>query len=1454
MLCRFALSVRSLRPRKFATSAALFLTALGTVTLGRLDAQVTYAGVQSTVPVQQTIAPGGMSLDQAGNLDFYDAGSSSILQVPVTGGTPTALQSQVAGPAVSWDSESSNGTLVYLSSNASNPNWVASADEVGGNLTAPNFLVGPETATSALASVPLSTGPDTLVVFSDSTGQLYFMTRTGGSWTAPNNISGAIVAGPLSLALLPLPSGGAFLEYEGPDFKFYWSQYASGSWTAVAPFASPNIASPAGSGPIGMALDSAGDLFVSDTNNSAVWEYPWIGRSSLGTPIGSVSTLPYPERLEIGASLNGPTGLAADNLGNLYVADTGNARIVKIVLQGANFGDQALNSTSASIPLTFTFSTTVKLGATTVLTNGLTSQDFADDGTGSCSSGSTFTAGQTCNVNITFSPLLVGNRDGAVVLQYYTGLVLAMAYVHGTGRGSQLSFLPGKQTSIPTNQEAVNLAVDASGDIFYSANHGTTTGELVLNAGSYTNQNSPIININGLQLIGLAFDGAGSAYLASASGAPGDGLLSGIEKFVPEPIFISEPWAPEVAGVGPINVNEINGAPTTSPDNMGVDGSGNVYIIDSVTSNVLKATLDGRLYSVSVLYQPSNGDLKPQYLAVDSADDLYVAGTLPTDTGAVQKWTPSSSGYTQSTVTNQLGTLAVDGNGIVYVGQVGQVLREVPTSNGYVESTLPIPGLVGSAVVSVAVDRQGNLYVGDGSDRVLRVDFNDPGNTAFPSSTEVGALDVNDGKQIVQVFNNGTQQLKFTKIQYPADFPEADGDSNACSTSKAVDAGQSCDLPIEFYPQSAGSLSENVTLVDNVGSQSIPVSGTGISAASHFSITTSSTVVAGTPFNLTVTALDAAGNTITGFNGTVSFTSSDTKFVNPGPLTLSSGTAQTNVTLKTAGAQTITATDTSVGSLSSSGNFSVTPGAATTLQFGGAAASQAAGQAFAFTMSAYDSYSNLATGYTGMVHFTSSDASAKLPMDSGLTNGTGSFAATLVTTGPQSITATDTVNNALNGSAPYTVTAQQVAVPKVVGDTQAAASTAINSAGLVVGSVTGATSATVPAGNVISQSPIAATNVNLGSAVNLVVSTGAIPSTLTAPSEGSVLVGPIVTFKWKAPSGATGYGLRLGTTVGGNNIWSSGQITATSATAKGLPTNGETIFGRLYTNYGSFEVYTDYVFTAATSAALTSPTGGTVLAGPAVIFNWSTAGGATGYALRLGTTAGGNNIWSSGPITATSATPKGLPTNGETVYARLYTTYGSTQAYTDYTFTAATSAALTSPTGGSVLTGPSVTFSWTTASGATGYALRAGTTLGGNNIWSSGTITTTSITARSLPTNGETVYVRLYTTYGSTQAYTDYTFTAATSAALTSPTGGSVLTGPSETFNWTTAAGATGYALRLGTSLGGNNIWSSGSITATSATAKNLPTNGETVYARLYTTFGSTQAYTDYTFTSYTAP
>src|SRR5205807_6155464 len=69
---------------------------------------------------------------------------------------------------------------------------------------------------------------------------------------------------------------------------------------------------------------------------------------------------------------------------------------------------------------------------------------------------------------------------------------------------------------------------------------------------------------------------------------------------------------------------------------------------------------------------------------------------------------------------------------------------------------------------------------------------------------------------------------------------------------------------------------------------------------------------------------------------------------------------------------------------------------------------------------------------------------------------------------------------------------------------------------------------------------------------------------------------------------------------------------------------------------------------------------------------------------------------------------------------------------------------------------------------------------------------------------------------------------------IVSPPPGSRFTSSSVTFQWT-AGSATAYGLTLGSSLGGADIYNSGTtLHTTSQTVTNIPTDGRTIYVRLY--------------------
>jgi hypothetical protein len=184
-----------------------------------------------------------------------------------------------------------------------------------------------------------------------------------------------------------------------------------------------------------------------------------------------------------------------------------------------------------------------------------------------------------------------------------------------------------------------------------------------------------------------------------------------------------------------------------------------------------------------------------------------------------------------------------------------------------------------------------------------------------------------------------------------------------------------------------------------------------------------SSISAGTAGSFTVTVKYGDGSTDINYTGTVHFTSSDYQAVLPADYTFTAADAGIHTfsaTLKTAGTQSITATDTAAVDVSGTdAAIMVSPVAASRLWVGGFPSSTTAGVAGYFTVTPFDPYGNIATSYTGTVHFSSSDAKAALPANYTFTAadvGTHTFGAALKTAGSQWITATDINNSAFTNT------------------------------------------------------------------------------------------------------------------------------------------------------------------------------------------------------------------------------------------------------------------------------------------------------------------------------------------------------------------------------------------------------------------------------------------------------
>jgi hypothetical protein len=210
---------------------------------------------------------------------------------------------------------------------------------------------------------------------------------------------------------------------------------------------------------------------------------------------------------------------------------------------------------------------------------------------------------------------------------------------------------------------------------------------------------------------------------------------------------------------------------------------------------------------------------------------------------------------------------------------------------------------------------------------------------------------------------------------------------------------------------SAGSRSVTVTDGTRSATATVEVSA---GTAQSLTLTAPASATAGSNFNVTVRALDAFNNVVTGYTGTVLFSSDDAQASLPADYTFTAadmGQKTFSVQLRTAGSRTVSVTD---GNYNASATVAVSPGPTTALEIS-APAGSAAGSQFGITVRAVDAFGNATRGYRGTVQFSSNAAQATLPGNYTFTAadaGSRMFNVTLISAGSRTVTVTDGTRSA----------------------------------------------------------------------------------------------------------------------------------------------------------------------------------------------------------------------------------------------------------------------------------------------------------------------------------------------------------------------------------------------------------------------------------------------------------
>jgi DNA-binding beta-propeller fold protein YncE len=592
------------------------------ISAGGAAAAVVSLGTPGDIPVDNIT---GVAVDGAGNLFIGDHENSRILVVTPSGvvsvlnisgaslGYPTALAFDAAGSL--YIADFTNGRILEVS--------------------------------SLLVSGSTSTGIGTVI-------------PTGGYSFDGSTLSGLTID----------PQGNIYAAARTQNSSSIIKVTASGVASALA---IPNNITPTLNNPQGVAADAMGNIYIADsiaitntnpnTTNARIVKITTAGVASVLSLSGQASSL-----------ASSVYGVTVDPLGNLYIPDWSNSRLVFVNVSGA--------------PLTFptptgSGTTDTADGAQTATVTNLGNQplvfsanptytaDFSSNGndTNPCTSSTLLSPGTPCDVSVNFTPQSVGSLSAGITVTNNTLNVTGsteQVAVSGTGLSSSDSTATTVTTS-PTSlvlgqtvTVTATVADTATGHTSNSPTGSVTFTDAVgatvtsLNNGVAVNLSNKIASLPGVVLSGAGthtitanYSGSEGQYVASSNAATVVVSKASVTVTGPatQPVSVSSgqtasvtitvtaPSATSTPPSGSINYTILNAsgtssiAPRTAPL-TGVNGS-------STATVPIPGSLAPGSYTISITYSGDNNYAVPSSAITIS---LQIGQLTPTIT-----WTPASS-------------------------------------------------------------------------------------------------------------------------------------------------------------------------------------------------------------------------------------------------------------------------------------------------------------------------------------------------------------------------------------------------------------------------------------------------------------------------------------------------------------------------------------------------------------------------------------------------------------------------------------------------------------------------------------------------------------------------------------------------------------------------------------------------------------------------------------------
>lgn len=756
----------------------------------------------TTVNSSGVSSPGKVVQDTCGNLYEMEAGGS-LIEIPANGGPSMQIGGYFGSTGAGDGLVGALAIDIHNNLYVDNK-WSGQATEIPSTNCVPN----PGAAFAVLGNG--SIGPidgwwyDPGDIAVDPSGDMFVVSDGfGGSGSIYEQTSSG--AGVLVMAGNSIPqvqtiavdgSGDIFFTTSGSGIVYEIPKASYGT-NSPTPVISSGLKTA-----FGLAFDRQGDLLIGDSATGSIYEVPFTTSLEFGSIYLVASGLP----------LSNPLSIAQDGKTILYTNGSSSS-IYEQLRGGGNFGSVAVGST-AKATLNVAFNAAVQPATISFSTNSA----FASATGGTCVAGTSYTAGESCTANASFTPAAPGYAKGALVVADSTGTALATANLYGTGLGAGLTIDPGTVSALGSGLKTpTSVALDNAGDLFIADSGASTVWEIPAGNGA------PIAIGSGFNSPkGVALDGAGNVYVAD----------TGNNQIVEVPV-VNGALNTAAQAVLVSGNTSIAGSSLNNPSGLTTDLQGNLYIADTGNNRVLFLPQSGG-WDVNGAFTLGSGFTAPLATTVTASGLIYVADSGSGKIYSIPFPGPAAPITVVATGLSDPSALGTDAAGDLFVVDKGNNrVSRIPNITGSLASGSATNVSIGIAnPYGLAIDTAGNLYVSD--------DVNSAAYAISRTKPTISFGNVNPGTTsnpaAVLVENAGNQALTLRTPYYAATgnttaFILASSEANACASGASVATGANCTVEATFAPSGFATYSETLALSSNATNASSPeivLAGVGV--------------------------------------------------------------------------------------------------------------------------------------------------------------------------------------------------------------------------------------------------------------------------------------------------------------------------------------------------------------------------------------------------------------------------------------------------------------------------------------------------------------------------------------------------------------------------------------------------------------------------------------------------